>query len=427
MKSFSPYARVYKYDKEHVVVFDTVNKTIVKINSTWIDGEGNLDENIAGDEAIIALTNLGFFLSASEGQALARKEINDRGRLSVSLELSLGCNLRCPYCYQGYDKQSKRISLEALGGLESHVSQSIAKGELREVVIKVLGGEPSLMWDYVEPTLRHIAGLCKGRVRFTLMVDTNAVLTEPFMSLDYADRYLFTVPLTHKSCHDKMRFDIHGNGTYERVLAGAASLMEIPNATVILRHNTDSENANLFSAYLDDLQNRFPKTPLIDISYTASFDNTQYRNLLSYKDYLNWRITTAIPELLRHDYPVLVAPVMSRKPCQRMGFGSMKVFSDDTVGYCALDFFSEQRRPFVGLDLEEFEDQRETLPENCAKCPSFFVCGGSYYLPCIKALGYDVCEDDGAFNVDLEQYLRLYLDSGKPQLFPIFNQSLVVR
>ena len=427
MKSFSPYARLYKYDKGHVVVFDTVNKAIVKLDSSWIDGEGHLDENIAGYEAIEVLTSLGFFLPASEGQALARKEINDRGRLSVSLELSLDCNLRCPYCYQGYDKQSKRISPETLKALESHIAQSVARDELREVVIKVLGGEPSLLWGHVEPTLRHIAGLCKDRVRFTLMVDTNAVLTEPFMSLDYADRYLFTVPLTHKSCHDKMRFDIHGNGTYERVLAGAASLMEIPNATVILRHNTDSENANLFSAYLDDLQNRFPKTPLIDISYTASFDNTQYRNILSYKDYLNWRITIAIPELLRHDYPVLVAPVMSRKPCQRMGFGSMKVFSDDTVGYCALDFFSEKRRPFVGLDLNELENQRETLPENCAKCPSFFVCGGSYYLPCIKALGYDVCEDDGAFNVDLEQYLRLYLDSGKPQLFPVFNQSLVVR
>ena len=409
------------------MVFDTVNKAIVKIDSSWFDQDGRLDEAIAGEEAVKILDGLGFFLTAADGQDIARNEIKDKGRLSISLELSLGCNLRCPYCYQGEDKHSKCVSPKTLDALQSYVARKVATGEQREVVIKVLGGEPSLLWDYIDPTLRRIADICREKVRFTLMVDTNAVLTEPFATLDYADRYLFTVPLTYKSCHDKMRFDASGNGTYERVLAGAASLMEIPNATVILRHNTDFENAKMFPAYLDDLRGRFPKAPLIDISYTASFENTQYKNPLSYEDYLAWRMKTAIPELLRHDYPVLAAPVMNRKPCQRMGYGSMKIFSDDTAGYCALDFFSEQRAPFVGMDFDTFEGQREKLPEDCVKCTSFFICGGSYHLPCIKALGYDACEEDGAFNVDLEQYLRLYLDVGKPQLFPVFNQSLVVR
>lgn len=427
LKTFSPYVRVFNYDDDHKMVFDTVDKSIVKIDSSWIHDDRVIDEIIAGNDSIETLAGLGFFRTEQEGERLAETEIHDRGRLSISLELTLGCNLRCPYCYQGEDKHATKITQGTLDSLQKYVAQKVATGELREVVIKVLGGEPSLLWNHVDPTLRQVADICKDNVRFTLMIDTNAVIIEPFANLDYADRYLFTVPLSHRNCHDKMRFDSKGNGTYERVVDGAASLMTIPNATVILRHNTDAENAALFPAYLDDIRGRFPSLPLIDISYTASFDNTDFKNSLAYRDYLKWRIEIAIPELLKHGYPVLAAPVMNRNPCQRMGFGSMKIFSDDTAGYCALDFFSEERRPFVGMDFDAFEAERETLPDECAACPSFFICGGSYKLPCIKALGYEACEEDGAFNVDLEQFLRIYLDSGKPQLFPVFNQSLIVR
>ena len=427
MKELSPYARVYPYDDSHIMLFDTVDKSIIKIDSSWIGENKTIDDDAAGAEAMETLKRLGFFRTATEGRELAQAKMSDPGRLSISVEVSLGCNLRCPYCYQGDSKKAKLISPESLAHLEGYVAEKVDGGELREVVIKVLGGEPSIVWDVVDPTLRRIAATCDGRVRFTLMVDTNGVYVKPFESLDYADRYIFTVPLTHRDCHDKMRFDATGHGTYDRVVDGVSCLMTIPNAIVVLRHNTDADNAVRFPEYLDDIKDRFPFAPLIDISYTASFDNTGYENPLSYSDYLQWRLNSAMPELIKRELPVLIAPVMSQKPCQRLGAGSMKLFSDDTVGYCALDFFESQRKPFVSLDSGSFESEREALPPACSECDSFFVCGGSYMLPCIKKLGYETCEEDGAFNVDLEGFLRLYLDTGNPGLFPVFNQTLVVR
>ena len=429
----SRYARVVPLDSgERCCLANTVNKALVAVPSDRVDGTSIVEGRFSDDELAV-LRSLGFFLSDEEGERLARTMSHSSRRVSVSIELSLACNLRCPYCYQGLDKVSRQISPDVLDEFSSWVARLVTESDgVEELVVKVLGGEPSIMWSTVDPTLRKVSALCRETgIRFVLMVDTNGCLVEAFLGLDYPDKLLFTIPVTHPSCHDSVRKTVAGEGTYDLVLRNVSRLQrEYPAATIVLRHNTDEHNAPLFGDYLDDLAERGFTRPLVDLSYTASFENTSYRNGMTYPQYQAWRTEKAIPVLLDHGFPVLASPTMNLNPCQRLEEHSFKLFSDGTVGYCAMDFFAEERAgALVALRDPEstFFANRPTLPEKCARCASFFLCGGSCMLPCISSLGVETCAPDGAFNIAFDEFVRLYMAAPDKSLFVVFNQDEIVR
>lgn len=428
----SKYARLIELDGgTHFCLANTINKALVSLTRDRVDDGDLVDSAFAPDE-LLALESLGFFTVDEEGERLAREVASSPKRISTSIELSLECNLRCPYCYQGDDKVSRLIPLEVLSSFEEWVVAAIARPGVKELSVKVLGGEPSIRWTLIEPTLYRVYSQCKQRdIRFILMIDTNACFIEPFLSINYADKLLFTIPVTHESCHNSVRKDVSGRGTYDLTLRNAFRLQEDhPRSTIVLRHNTDEQNAPLFADYLDDLAKRGFAKPLVDLSYTASFQNTDYRNKLNYSDFLKWRFEKGIPALISHSFPVLISPTMHLNPCQRMERNSFKLFSDGTIGYCAMDFFSHNRNEVLSsLETADspFFETRPKLPEKCFTCSSFFLCGGSYMLPCIQSLKVTPCEADGAFNVSFSDFVRLYMETEDKSLFVVFNQDEIVR
>ena len=132
--------------------------------------------------------------------------------------------------------------------------------------------------------------------------------------------------------------------------------------------------------------------------------------------------------------PVTISPIVSIEECQFRSKYSLKVFSDGTVGSCAMDFFERERLNIDELVTRFDEDNMFTLKkkkqtiivdEQCLKCDSIFLCGGTNKLPCIKALDSSLCLDK-CFGINIEQFIKKYMEcqeKGIGDLFVVFENG----
>jgi hypothetical protein len=61
----------------------------------------------------------------------------------------------------------------------------------------------------------------------------------------------------------------------------------------------------------------------------------------------------------------------------------------------------------------------------CKNCFSFFLCGGTYKIPCLKSLKLEDCKRKDDLHIDLKLFLERYLKyskEGKGNLFVGFNE-----
>ena len=423
-------------DSNEYIIYNTVNHSIVQMpKEAMCKGE---IRDILDDDSISALREMGFLENTDDGIAknLSSFFLNNK-KLFISIELNLSCNLRCPYCYQAGEHNGKNISIEDLGQLIIYIKKIYKLSPFEDLYVKILGGEPTLVWNRFSFIHQEVACVCKElNVNYHLLVDTNGTLIEQLITLDNYDSLLFTIPLTYQQCHDKVRFDSNGNGTYSRILTNINILKEkLPDAKIVLRYNVDQNNILYFKNFLFDIKTKLSFLPLVSINYTAELNGSeQFENPLSYRDFIEWSSTKAIDDFIDTSFPVTVSPIISIEECQFRSKYSLKLFSDGTVGRCAMDFFKKDRMHIADLVetittyntfIEDKEKQSLLAEKECMNCDSIFLCGGTNKLPCIKALDSDLCKDK-VFSINLEQFLKRYIaaqNNGLDNHFVVFNDG----
>lgn len=431
----SKYSRMYAMDDGYIL-FNTINKCIVKLESQYVK-----DNHIVDDfpsEYVHALRDMGYFSEDKEVEAHIDEILKKDKKLIISVEVGLACNMRCPYCYQGTEKVNKSMLLgEDIACLIEYYKKVAKLWDYNEIVLKVLGGEPTTLWQVAENVISSTIAYCKEtNKKLSLMIDTNGVLVDPILELKGYDSLLLTIPLTHKSCHDRVRKLVNGQGSYDVIVSNLNKIYKAnPDIRIVLRHNTDDENMLLFSEYVEDLKDKLIFAPIIDISYTTELGDGGFKNPLGYEEYIRWKSEGAIDILAERDMAIMASPLMSFDRCQYRSRYSLKLFSDGTIGGCAMDFFKKDRKKLADIckDLSVLNalcDEFEKKYERCRQCKSFFLCGGGYNLPCIKSLSLEECAKDGAYVIDVELFLRKYMyykANNKEHLFAGFNQNMAIR
>lgn len=431
----SKYSRMYKIDGGYVL-FNTINKCIVKLDEKYILDNCIIDE--LPDEYTRALHEMGYFISKHDAEKQVEALLRKDKKLIISVEVGLTCNMRCPYCYQGTNKKSNKfLSEKDIDYLVRYYEKVSEKWNYKEIVLKILGGEPTTLWNIANKVIISTTEFCKKNdKKFSLMIDTNGVLIDSILQLKGYDSLLLTIPLTNKKCHDKVRKLVNGQGSYDVIVTNINRIYETnPYTRIVLRHNTDAENMILFAEYIDDLKEKLSFTPIIDISYTTDFGDGEFKNPLQYTDYINWKSNKAIDILAQRDMNIMVTPLMTYDRCQFRSRYSLKIFSDGTVGGCAMDFFKTDRKKIseICCDLSVLEENFDIIEKEykrCKKCESFFLCGGGYNLPCIGSLNLKECDEDGAYIINVEQFVKKYLyykSINKEYLFVGFNQNMPIR
>lgn len=430
MNIFSKYTRLYKFDK-HVLIYNTINGEIVILP---LDGivDNAISECLNKDIQEYMYKKYFFVRELPWGKFEDRFESNNR--LLISLETFLSCNLSCPYCYQINNNHLKTIiSHRNLDLLFDYISQVYQKVHYDILSLKVLGGEPSLDWSPADYLLQNIIPFCKSNsIRLDLRIDTNCTNIKQFTAISEYDSLLFTIPLCFKEQHNKYRHYQNGQGTYDEILKNVAILREIPNCQIVLRHNTDASNVVFFDDYLADISSKGLNSVTIMPQFTTNPDYGEYKNQLTYQQYVDWLSSECINSLVRHSFKVPLYPrLMLDGKCQQWSSYSLKLFSDGKVGACAAHFF-DQDNPYLSDIMEQGFESIKTFwnatksvklfhDSKCRKCSSFFGCSSHYKLPCINELNLPKCKPEESLYLNWNLYFRTlykHILDGRKEFFP---------
>ena len=290
-------------------------------------------------------------------------------------------------------------------------------------------------WDIADYIIEKLYGFCqKNGITFNLMIDTNCTLIEDYLQLKHYDSVLFTVPLTYKECHNAFRHYKSGAGTYDEIIENVNRLHQsLKNCSIVLRYNMDASNIGTFSDYIQDIKKRVGFTPIISPNYTLNLGCGTFQNELSHDDFIKWCSSDFIDLMVDAGWPIVITPVTLSSKCQYRQKYSLKLFSDGTVGACAMNFF-DKTRPTLKEVVENLDHIDEywnnakgyslLSQKKCRDCSSLFLCAGAYTNPCIKSLNLQECIPDKNIGVDLKLFLQHYVkysNAGYDDLFVGFN------
>lgn len=187
-----------------------------------IDSEKNIfhTENLNNREEVISSLDKAGFLKDSFIEPALLELIEEQDPTALVLMLSQNCNLRCTYCYAGDGEYSNKgfMSKEVAKKGIDYILENYDKDR---ITVILFGGEPLLNTELFEYCIKY--GKLKAKETnksITFSTTTNATL------LDYENSKLirdndFTVTISidgDKETHNRNRFDVNKQGTYDNVV-----------------------------------------------------------------------------------------------------------------------------------------------------------------------------------------------------------------
>lgn len=415
MASFNQYVRIYEFDV-HVLIYNTINGETIILPKEYINGN-EISELLA--EPVREYLQKYYFSDRALPWDKFQQCFESTNRLLISLETSLACNLSCPYCYQINNTYKRtKISKKNLDLLFEYIVKVHQKVSYEILVLKILGGEPSLDWSPSDYFLQKILPFChSNKIKLDLRIDTNCTNISELKTISGYDSILFTIPLCNKKQHDIYRRYANGQGTYDSIIENIRILQTMHNCSIVLRHNTDSYNIATFGEYIKDISSIGLKDPIIMPQFTTNPEFGEFENQLSYTNYVKWLSTECIDILVMNNFNVHILPRLALwGKCQQWSKYSLKLFSDGRVGACAAHFFDDSN-PHIsdimnnGIEsIETYWGRTKTTDifndEKCRSCKSFFGCSGHYKLPCIKEFNIDRCRPEENLYLDWQHYFK---------------------
>ena len=151
-------------------------------------------------------------------------ELKNRSRdvKALCLHVAHTCNLNCNYCFASQGKyQGDRALMSFEVGkraLDFLMENSPGRTNLE---VDFFGGEPLMNWDVVKQLVLYARSVEKEKgknFRFTLT--TNGILIDDDV-INFSNEHMHNVVLSldgRKEVHDRLRKDIGGNGSYDRIV-----------------------------------------------------------------------------------------------------------------------------------------------------------------------------------------------------------------
>ncbi|ADH85828.1 radical SAM/SPASM domain-containing protein [Desulfurivibrio alkaliphilus] len=319
-------------------------------------------------------------LSEYWGQEFTPQEIADtrarNGLLSLELELSLACNIRCIYCYAGSGLPlADELSLAEI----KQVIDQAAELGARKII--VLGGGEPLLYPEIFTVIDYIRG--KG-----LQADifTNGTLITPEIARRLQERQVAVV-VKRNSLQPEVQDLLAGRpGTFAAIEQGLAALQEVGYPaddlllgvqTIVCRHNY-AELPDIWRwarcrgiiPYVEmmTLQGRAVEHPELEVSgpeirslfeQLAGIDREEFG--------FNWspRPPLAASQCSRHEYSCTVTSLGDVNPCPGVNVGVGNIRQQPLAEILA-----------GSRVIRELRDIRHTIKGKCSGCDHNTTCYG---------------------------------------------------
>lgn len=257
-----------------------------KNKDIWLDEKIELLPEELRDEL---LKRKFLVLSSKDDEELKKIAENNfkRKRLdvpSIAIYLTNKCNLRCSYCYSGYQHKEaeQKITSDDIDKIFESIDLIYENNEYLDMnpIISLYGGEPLLHGN--ESNIEYIISKQNQKQYEQLMIVTNLVNIKMFKEIleKFQRKLIFKVTLNgDEILHDTMRKFENGRGTYQITLNNMKFVLEnlsntLIELSVLLDNRITNKNiTNLFQ----DLQTRgFLKNNRVNIKFGHIQFRTQY-------------------------------------------------------------------------------------------------------------------------------------------------------
>ena len=252
--------------------------------------------------------------------------LNKKGLLSIELEFTKKCNLRCLYCYSSAGEPAKNeLSIEEL---KSAVYQ--AKGLGAKKIILLGGGEP-LLYDGLEDIINHIKSIGLQSILFT-----NGTLIKR-ETAEFLFKNKVSVIIKHNSFKPEVQDMLVGvRGEFKKIKRGLELLIEagypdkdltLGIQTVICRQNIDElpsmwiwARENGIIPYFEILtqQGRAKENIALNVSVSEVKAIFEYLEMIDSERFgITWRSHPIIAAFSckRHQYSCLINSQGYVQPC----------------------------------------------------------------------------------------------------------------
>ena len=214
----SKYNHVLPLDSKYSIIYNSVKKTISKIDNRYLD---NLNNGTLSKMDIDVLSKTGIIIPdiTNEESIIAMRHLDDI--MSSTLDLTImpteNCNLRCSYCYEAFRKG--KMSTESQRIFIKYIKKNLYK--YTGLNVSWFGGEPTIAMDVIEKLSKEMIICCKQRkIPYQAGMTTNGynLTYDNFCKLLELKVRHFQVTLDGmREYHDKFKRTINNKPTFDTV------------------------------------------------------------------------------------------------------------------------------------------------------------------------------------------------------------------
>jgi len=240
--------------------FDSVDDSIAEILEKGEKDSSVLDS--ISSENVEILSKRGYIteLSEEEEYEFVKKvshTLNNISRKNISITImpTYNCNFRCEYCFEqnllskGNEWLSGKMTTELVDAIFEQLKKYKNNG-LKVGSVYLFGGEPLLRTN--KDIVAYICERCQEQEIPISCISNGYDLDE---YIDLINKYKFqSIQITVdgiKEEHDKRRFLVGGQGSYDKIKANISLALE-NGINIVLRTNVNKKNTQAIQALLDE-------------------------------------------------------------------------------------------------------------------------------------------------------------------------------
>lgn len=465
MSYITKYLYSRRLTNKDVLLVNTLSSAIDLIDN---DTEKKLQNMIQGKEEIteqndpdlyIALKKRGYLFDNGEQENNCIKNlfyINENfslSKLNTSFTIcpTMGCNLRCIYCFESGDqhKDMQLLTEEQLEAIFNHILQQSStfkelydKAENKEALItyapkiNLFGGEPLLKTNY--EIVRKIFEFA-DKMKIPVKIITNGTTIDYYYELLDKHKHNLSMQITldgDQAVHDTRRVNAGGGPTFERICNNVDLVLKL-GISIALRINIDKENIkqikNLETVFINK---KWKDNPLI-LPYAAPVQDFQGSSncvlkesellqlLYEYgyygkEDALFKNIVSSAIGFVKAFFE---APDNKVKPwkmsyCEATSGSTYCFAPDGTITTCLtyvgkgkhyIGTFDKDGVHIIPENYDMWTNRYASRIEKCKDCKFVFMCGGGCPVAALEQHSVIDC----AICSDIERTLDIYINNNK--------------
>lgn len=150
-------------------------------------------------------------------------------KLAYMIFVTMECNFRCSYCYEGIDKETWSMNIDIADKVIAFILTNSDFDKADEIEIAFHGGEPLLNFDIIKYIILKLNKSVIGKkVSIYYHITTNASLLNSEI-IEFIAKYVQDISVSidgRKETNDRYRKDYMGNGTHELVIGKIKALLK---------------------------------------------------------------------------------------------------------------------------------------------------------------------------------------------------------